>query len=116
MNIESLQLHVRLGVVERLTLSFTPPHASCNSAEIWVRAAGLTDDGRVVGLLPEAKLPQLLHQIFIHVTNHQRLALRRREAHELQLLLTPPSRRSSEGGGDQILTCLPGGAREAGRI
>ena len=32
---------------------------------------GLTDDGRVVGLLPETELPQLFHQIFVHFAHHQ---------------------------------------------
>lgn len=31
----------------------------------------LHDDGCIVGLLPETKLPQLFNQIFIHFTHYQ---------------------------------------------
>lgn len=41
-----------------------------------VPAWQLTDDGCIVGLLAETELLQLLHQIFIHITNHQRFTLR----------------------------------------
>lgn len=31
----------------------------------------LTNNGRIIGLLPETELPQLFNQIFIHITHHQ---------------------------------------------
>lgn len=47
----------------------------------------LTDDGRVVGLLAETKLLQLLDQVFIHITHCQGLTLmkkkRKRNDHQL---------------------------------
>ena len=35
----------------------------------------LTDDGRVIGLLPETERLQLCHQIFVHTTHHQGIRL-----------------------------------------